>query len=163
MVQRARTHFHWGNKPAGSAYSRIGAHHMSRFVISLLLISPLVLLTGCDIEDFGGINHQTEDFQRNLQMKPGGRLSVENFNGSVEIRGGEGDAVEISGVKQAPTRELLEAMKIDIVSGADYVRIRTVRPTDRRGSLGARFVIRVPRRTELDRIETSNGSIRVET
>ena len=136
---------------------------MSRFAISLLLTFPLVLLTGCDIENFGSVNHQTEDFQRTLQMKPGGRLSVENFNGSIEIRGGEGDVVEITGAKHAPTRELLDAIKIDIVSGADYVRIRTVRPTERRGNLGARFVIRVPRRTELDRIESSNGSIRVET
>jgi DUF4097 and DUF4098 domain-containing protein YvlB len=54
-------------------------------------------------------------------------------------------------------------MKIDIVSSGDSVRIRTVRPVERRGNLGARYVIRVPRRTELDRIESSNGFIRVET
>ena len=136
---------------------------MFRFFTNLLLVSSLAVLAGCDIEDFGSVNQQKEDFQRTLQMKPGGRLTVENFNGSIEIRGDEGDSVEISGTKYAPTRELLDAMKIDIVSGPDSVRIRTVRPVERRGNLGARYVIRVPRRTELDRIETSNGSIRVET
>lgn len=136
---------------------------MHRLVIGSLLAFTTAFLTGCDIEDFGNINQQREDFQRSLQMKPGGRLSVENFNGSIEIRGGEGDAVEVTGAKYAATRELLEAMKIDIVSSADSVRIRTIRPTERRGNLGARYVIRVPRRTELERIESSNGSIRVET
>ncbi|MBI4873856.1 MAG: DUF4097 family beta strand repeat protein [Acidobacteria bacterium] len=136
---------------------------MTRWPIASLLLPALLVLTACDIEDFGSVNQQKEDFQRTLSMKPGGRLSVESFNGSIEIRGGDGDAVEISGTKYAATRELLEALKIDIVSGADSVRIRTVRPSDRRGNLGARYVIRVPRRTELDRIDSSNGSIRVET
>jgi DUF4097 and DUF4098 domain-containing protein YvlB len=136
---------------------------MHRLVFALVLVPALALLTGCDIEEFGGVNQQKEDFQRSLQMKPGGRLSVESFNGSIEIRGGEGDTVEISGTKYAPTRELLDAVKIDIVSAADSVRIRTVRPTDRRGNMGARYVIRVPRRTEIERAESSNGSIRVET
>jgi DUF4097 and DUF4098 domain-containing protein YvlB len=136
---------------------------MHRLFFALVLAPALALLTGCDIEEFGGVNQQKEDFQRSLQMKPGGRLSVESFNGSIEIRGGDGDTVEISGTKYAPTRELLDAVKIDIVSNADSVRIRTVRPTDRRGNLGARYVIRVPRRTEIERAESSNGSIRVET
>ncbi len=136
---------------------------MRRPVFTLLLVFSLAVLTGCDIEDFGSVNQQKEDFQRSLQMKPGGRLSVENFNGSIEIRGGEGDTVEVSGTKYAPTQELLDAMKIDIVSNPDSIRIRTVRPVDRRGNLGARYVIRVPQKTELDRIESSNGSIRVET
>lgn len=136
---------------------------MTRWISAFVLVPALAILAGCDIEDLGSVNQQKEEFHRRLTMKPGGRLSVENFNGSIEIHGGEGDAVEISGAKYAPTRELLEALKIDIVSSPDSVRIRTVRPVDRRGNLGARYVIRVPRRTELDRIETSNGSIRVET
>jgi DUF4097 and DUF4098 domain-containing protein YvlB len=136
---------------------------MHRLWFTLLLAPALALLSGCDIEEFGGINQQKEEFQRSLQMKPGGRLSVESFNGSIEIRGGEGDAVEISGTKYAPTHELLDAVNIDIVSGPDSVRIRTVRPSERRGNLGARYVIRVPRRTEIERAESSNGSIRVET
>lgn len=136
---------------------------MMRLPIVTFLFPALLFLSACDIEEFGSVNQQKEDFHRTLTMKPGGRLAVENFNGSIEIRGGEGDAVEISGTKYAATRELLDALKIDIVSGSDSVRIRTVRPTDRRGNLGARYVIRVPRRTELERIDSSNGSIRVET
>lgn len=136
---------------------------MYRLVTTLLVAFSVAVLTGCDIEDFGSVNQQKEDFHRSLTMKPGGRLSVENFNGSIEIRGGEGDTVEISGTKYAPTQDLLDALKIDIVSSADSVRIRTVRPVDRRGNLGARYIIQVPRKTVLDRIESSNGSIRVET
>jgi len=41
--------------------------------------------------------------------------------------------------------------------------VRTLRPeNDRHGNLGAKYVIRVPRQTELERIHSSNGSLRVE-
>jgi len=125
------------------------------------LFAGLLISSACDIEDwdFGGSERYSEDFHYNYALPPGGRLSVENFNGSVEISGWDQATIDISGSKYARTPELRDALKIDIEHAADSVYIRTVRPSARRGGMGAKFIIKVPRRTQLERISTSNGGI----
>jgi Toastrack DUF4097 len=126
----------------------------------LPLAGALLALTACDIEDFGGGSERySQDFHYSYALKPGGRLSVESFNGSVDISGWDQDTVDISGSKYARTPELRDAIKIEIEHSPDSVYIRTVRPSDRRGNMGARYVIKVPRRTQLERVVSSNGAI----
>lgn len=128
--------------------------------LRLLCVCVLSLvLAGCDEiwAEAGG--RVTEDFAFNYTLKPGGRLSVENSNGSVEITGWDRDTVDITGTKYAANDELLRALKIDIQHDADSVTIRTIRPTSIRGNLGAKYVIRVPRRINLERIHSSNGHV----
>ncbi len=127
----------------------------------LPVLAGLVLMTGCDLEEFGSSTRYKEDFHYSFPLKEGGRLHLENFNGSVEITSWNDNSVDISGTKYAATEEMLQALKVDIVPAADSIRIRTARPSDRRGNMGAKYVIRVPRKTELERITTSNGSIRI--
>ncbi len=103
----------------------------------------------------------TEEFRHSYPLAPGGRISVENFNGSIEITSWNENTVEISGAKYAGSKELLAAMRIDITAAPDSLSVRTVRPSGHRGNMGARYVIRVPRKVELSRVITSNGSIRV--
>ena len=128
------------------------------------LLAPVVFgllwLTSCDWEDFGSSDRFTEDFHQSHPLKSGGRITVENFNGSVEIAGWDQETVDISGTKYASTAELRDAVKIEITSSADSVYIRTVRPSTR-GNMGARYVIKAPRRVDLDRIVSSNGAVRV--
>ena len=120
------------------------------------------LLVGCDEEMFGRSDRFTEDFSYQYDLKAGGRVSLETMNGSVEIAGWDRDSIEIRGTKYASTEENLRAMKIDIQRGADYVNIRTIRPSSTRwGNLGAKYTIRVPRRVDLERIISSNGHIEV--
>jgi len=127
---------------------------------SFLLLAPaLLFMAGCDIEDFGSSDRFTADFHYSYPLKSGGKLSVESFNGSIEIAGSDQETVDISGVKYAGTQELLDAMKIDIVTTGDSVQIRTIRPSERRGNMGAKYVIKVPRKVELERISSSNGGI----
>ncbi len=136
---------------------------MSSRLHVLAVTSAAVLLTGCeDWGDWGDSSRFKEDFQYTHALKPGGRLSIENANGSIEIIGWERDVAEITGTKYASTEQVLKAMKIDIGGTADTLRIRTVGPSGHRGNHGAKYVLRVPFRTELERIGSSNGSIRVE-
>lgn len=123
-----------------------------------------LLLAGCDDwGDWGGDStRHKEDFNFTETLKPGGRLTLENMNGSVEITGTDGDRVEIVGTKFARTPEVLQALKIDVVSTGDSIRIRTVPPSGHRGSMGAKYILKVPRRTELDRIISSNGRIAID-
>ncbi len=129
----------------------------------VFLVIPLLFLAACDFEDFDGQRYK-EDFHHSYDLKPGGRLEMENFNGSIELTGWDRDTVDISGTKYASRKEYLDAMKIEIAAMPDSVRIRSVRPTASgwRSNMGVKYVISVPRRTMLDRIVSSNGSIRVE-
>jgi len=129
---------------------------------TLLLLAPALLFTaGCDIEDFGSSERFTADFHYSEPLKAGGRITVENFNGSIEIKGSDRDTVDVSGVKFAGTQDLLDQVKIEVVKTGDAVQIRTVRPSFR-GNMGAKYMISVPRKVELDRITSSNGSIHVD-
>jgi len=127
-----------------------------------ILLGPVVFLAGCDIDDLHDGTRHTEDFRHTYVMKPGGRLSVENFNGSIEVFGWDKDEVEINGTKYASTKELLNSIKVEITNSADSVQVRTVRPETRRGNHGARYRIHVPRRTQLERVTSTNGPVRVE-
>jgi hypothetical protein len=130
-----------------------------------LCIFPITLalagLMGCNLAEFGDSNRFQEDFHHTYPMQAGGRLYMENFNGSLEISSWDQETADISGTKYASTEEGLSALKVDIVASGDSIRIRTVRPFERRGNMGARYVIRVPRRTSLEKIQSSNGRIRV--
>lgn len=134
---------------------------MRRSVFALSLAAALVWLPACDIEDFGSSDRYAADFHYSYPLKPGGRLSVESFNGSIEVSSWDQGTVDISGTKYAATPELRDSMKIDIVNTPDSVHVRTVRPSERRGNMGAKYIIRVPRKVELERITSSNGGIRV--
>ena len=135
---------------------------MTRMVCLGLPVLLTLGLAGCDIEDFGPSNRYQENFTHTYALKAGGRLSVEGFNGPVEIFGWDKDSVEVSGTKYSAREELLGSIKVDIQATADSVAIQTSRP-ERRGNMGVRFTIHVPRKTTLDRVHTSNGSIRVES
>jgi DUF4097 and DUF4098 domain-containing protein YvlB len=134
------------------------------FLTRWLVPAVLVLgLTGCiDFADFGDSDRYKEDFHYSYPLAPGGTVSLENANGSVEISGWDQNTVEINGTKYARSKMLLDEVKIDASTSGGAVRIRTVRPVDTHGGSGARYTIHVPRRVLLDTIATTNGSIKVD-
>ena len=88
-----------------------------------------LVFTGCDDwGDWGDSNRFKEDFHHSYALKPGGRISLENSNGSVEIIGWDQDTVDITGQKYASTEAVLRSLKIDIVASADSIRIRSIPP-----------------------------------
>lgn len=126
------------------------------------LILPLLaalLLVGCDLDDFGPSDRVRADFHYTL--KPTDRLSVENFNGEIEVAGWDEPTIEVTGTRYASTQENLDNIKVDIQESAGLTEIRTVRPNTFHGNQGARYFIRAPRKTMVDRIVSSNGSVRV--
>ncbi|MBL8177808.1 MAG: hypothetical protein JNK48_24230 [Bryobacterales bacterium] len=127
-----------------------------------VLLGVTLAFTGCDFDDFDGVAREKEDFHYSHALKAGGRIEMENFNGSIEITGWDKETVEIHGTKHAPNRELLDAIQIDIDSTPEALRIKTVRPLERRGNLGVKYVLSVPRKVVLDRIVSSNGGVRLE-
>ncbi len=132
-----------------------------RLALAAVLLVPFYV--GCDFDSIAdGFDHYHEDFQYTFNLKPGGRLSVENYNGSVEILGWEKDSVQVTGTKYAGHAQMLKDLKIDAKADDNSVTLRTVRPYGFHGSSGARYSIRVPFKVELDHIVSSNGQIRIE-
>jgi DUF4097 and DUF4098 domain-containing protein YvlB len=128
-----------------------------------VMAAGLLVLAGChEWGDWGPSDRFKEDFHYSYALTPGGTLSIDNFNGSVEITGWEQNEVEVNGTKYASSKEYMDEMKIDVGATSGVVRIRTIRPSMSRGNSGARFTIRVPKHVVLDEITTSNGGIRID-
>lgn len=124
------------------------------------VLAAMLTLAGCDIDDFnGGWQHFSRDFHYSYPCTPGSRISVETFNGSVEVSSWDENSVAIDGTKYGPTQAAADGLRIDIDRSAGSVSIRAVRPVERRNNQGARFTIKVPRGAVLERITASNGSI----
>lgn len=126
-----------------------------------VFLAGAVGVSGCYIDDFGVFDRYTKDFHYSYPLKSSGRLSVETFNGAVEISGWDQETVDISGTKSGPGQDAVDSLKIEITNTPDAVSIRAVRPSEFRHNFGARFSIKIPRRAVLDVIQTSNGQIRV--
>jgi hypothetical protein len=122
-------------------------------------VLAVLFLAGCDIEGFGPSDRFKADFHYTL--KPAERISVENFNGEVEVAGWDSPSIEITGVKYASTQDNLDLIKIDVHESPAITEIRTIKPDIFHGNQGARYLIRAPRNTIVDRIVSSNGAVRV--
>jgi hypothetical protein len=122
----------------------------------------LLLLSACALVFAGDSSRYREDFHYSYPQTAGGRLALENFNGSVEITGWDQNTVDISGTKYAESESLLNSMHIEASSSGNAVRVKTTHPDPHHGNMGAKYVIRVPRQTALEDITSSNGSLRVD-
>jgi hypothetical protein len=125
------------------------------------IAAGLLLLAGCEFEDFGGMERYHEDFHYSYPMKSGGRLAVDSFNGAVEVSTWDQETVDISGTRYARSQDTISEVRVDVDHSPDSVSVRASRPTMRNGNFGVRFVMKVPRSAVLDRIVSSNGAIRV--
>ncbi len=110
----------------------------------------------------GDFARYSRDFHFSFPMQPGGHLTVEGFNGSVEVTPWDQANADISGTKYAPSQSQADAFKIDIDHTPSSLSIHAARQYESHGSYGVRFEIKVPRGTVIDRIATSNGGIHAE-
>jgi len=136
-----------------------------RTSVRLLPLAAAFLQVGCIgfVGDFGDSDAYKEDIHKSYPLSPGGTISVETFNGSIELIGWEQNSVEVNGTKYASTQAAVDGIKIDITASSGSVHVRAYRPSDAPWHrMGARFSIRVPHNAVLDLISTSNGHVRVE-
>jgi DUF4097 and DUF4098 domain-containing protein YvlB len=120
-----------------------------------------VLLSSCG--NLGDFERVREDFHYSYPLQSGGRLELDNRNGSLEIAGWDRNTIDISGTKFAPSTDRLQQIKINVSVSGNSASIRTESPNASwHGSYGAKYVIRAPRQTILERTQTTNGSVSVE-
>lgn len=131
---------------------------------SRLLFLPVLAaacLTGACGFDIGDGEQLQSDFHETRPFHAGDRLSVETFNGGIDVMTWDRDTVEITGTRHASDAEMLKNIKIDIQSSGNSLAVRAIRPSMSHGSMGVRMLLHVPRQVELERIVTSNGAVRV--
>ena len=132
-----------------------------KFLSSLLVVG---LLSGTAMADY------TEELNWTFELNDGGRISLENINGNVDVTGHAGNTVEITAYKKAGSEDYLEKLEIIIEDSPDAIHIETEHPDsglkgwfnwgkDNSGSV--RFTLLVPDTADLDAIESVNGNVRI--
>jgi len=106
---------------------------------------------------------ETQTQEWSFALSPGGRVSVDNVNGKIEVVSWDRDEIEIVAVKKAKgfnSAERMEQVEIEIEDRPGGVSIRTVYPRGfgRKGSVSVHYELRVPREVDLE-LEATNGRI----
>jgi hypothetical protein len=109
-----------------------------------------------------------EPFEKVLPFAEGGRVSLENVNGTVRVTGWERAEVRVEAVREAESRQCLDRLTIEVETAGSALRIKARYPDSDGWFLGfARcdcrvdFTVSVPRGAELDGIEMVNGDIEI--
>lgn len=111
----------------------------------------------------------TEEFHQTYAITADGRVELDNINGDVHISSWDRNEVKVDAVKYADTKERLDAAKIEIDSGKDYLSIRTKYPDhnntwnwgSHNNPAGVEYTLTVPRTARLDEIKLINGALDV--
>ena len=143
-------------------------HHRSATWFGAVLGSLsalLILAVAAHASDHRGA--LTEEFHQTYPITANGRVELDNINGPVHISSWDRDEVKVDAVKYADTKEQLDAAKIEVESGKEYVSIRTRYPDhDHSWSRGSHnnpasveYTLTVPRTVRLDEIKLINGAL----
>jgi DUF4097 and DUF4098 domain-containing protein YvlB len=111
----------------------------------------------------------TEEFHQTYALASGGRVALDNINGSVHITGWDRNEVKVDAVKYARSKERLDEAKIVIDASKDNISIRTEYPDhnltfrddDWDNPASVEYTLSVPRTARLDQIKLINGSLDV--
>lgn len=110
----------------------------------------------------------TEEQHFSFELNAGGRISIENINGGIDITGGTGNAVEITVVKRAGSQKYLDGIEVIVDARDDLIRIETKHPENKGwfnwggdSSGSVHYTLSVPANANLDTIESVNGDIEI--
>ncbi len=129
------------------------------------LTAGLLALSACDWIDpseWGASQRFKEPFSTTEKLSSGGRVTMETFNGPIEVRGWDREEASIEVVKYASRQETLGLMDVDIVADGSALRVRVRRP-EGNCNCGASLSLRLPRKIILEDARTSNGAVTLES
>lgn len=131
-----------------------------------MICAVLVFALRAEARDHRG--SLTEEFHQTYPVGPDGRVELSNINGDVHISSWDRNEVKVDAVKYADTKEQLDAAKIEVEAGQDYVSIRTKYPDHdhnfnwgRNNPASVEYTLTVPRKARLDEISLVNGALDV--
>ncbi|HWT00476.1 MAG TPA: DUF4097 family beta strand repeat-containing protein [Pyrinomonadaceae bacterium] len=113
-----------------------------------------------------------EEFHQTYPLSPGGRVSLENINGSVRVSAWDRNEVKVDAVKLARRRDRLEEAKVIVNADPNSVHVETGYPTrtqtfnDNEGSYDnpatVEYTLTVPRTARVESIELINGDLNID-
>ncbi len=117
--------------------------------LGILLFSALAAATGL-----------AQDFHKVYPIGAGGRVSIRNISGDVQIQGYNGEGVVVDGYKVGRDRDLVT---IDDTSGADSIDLHVRYPEHSHSNASVNFSVKVPQSVEynFDMISSVSGNISV--
>ncbi|MFQ6084634.1 MAG: DUF4097 domain-containing protein [Candidatus Aminicenantia bacterium] len=109
---------------------------------------------------------EREEFHKIVDLKKGGKLILENINGSITISSWDKNQVDIFAVKSTKEkyREELKETEIEVHSTEDSLTIRTKylrRFFIRSNHVSVRYELKVPKEINLEKIKSVNGEINI--
>jgi hypothetical protein len=144
-----------------------GEIHMSKNIFRscspAFLLIFLAAFSGCDYESIA-TNWDSDVFHQTLSLAKGGSFQLDNINGNITVQTWDQPNVIIDAEKKAPTRDELDAIKIEVKQEGDHVEVHTRYPHwpsfhNSRGMVG--YHITVPRDVRVQ-LESVNGQIRTD-
>jgi DUF4097 and DUF4098 domain-containing protein YvlB len=136
-----------------------------RLLTSLAAAAAMTALAGCDWIDpaeWGQMQRFKEPWSKVVKLAPGARVTLETFNGKIDIAGQDREEASVEVTKYASREEVLRQMDVDVFSDASTLRVRVRRP-EGNCNCGASLAVRLPRRITIEDARTSNGAVSLES
>jgi Putative adhesin len=119
-----------------------------------LLASAVVMAPAC----FG----VSQEVTKTYPMRADGIFELSNVNGTVRIEGWDKDEVEVRAIKSTPEDgSLLDLVAIDVDATPNGLIVSTRYPQEQGVEVAVDYVVYVPRRAQLSRVNNINGAVRV--
>lgn len=108
--------------------------------------------------------------EKQFKVGPGAEVSLETFDGSIEVRSWDQAEVRVEAQKRGPDRETASALEVQSSQEGNRVRVEARSPREKREFIGignftspsVSFVVRLPKDVKLT-ARTGDGSIVVES
>ena len=101
-----------------------------------------------------------QDFQKTYSLGPEGSISIHNVSGDIQVKGYDGETIQVKGFKEGKDRDRVE---VDDRSDGNHVELRVNYPHNCNCDASIRFQIEVPRavRYRFDALSSASGDIEV--
>jgi hypothetical protein len=115
-----------------------------------------------------GKDRVREEFHQTYTLAKNGRVQLDNVNGKVRITAWERGEIKVDAIKRGDSQADLDAVKIEVESKPDQIRISTKHPQSKwswrkkGNSASVDNEIKVPAQARLQKVENVNGSLEIE-
>lgn len=144
--------------------------HRKQCVRAAFIVSMLCALSVASTLLYGENKNTalTEEFHQTYPLAAGGRISLENINGSVHVTSWDRNEVKVDAIKRADDKQDLDEARIEINAGSSSISIRTKYPnhedfdySEQRHPASVEYTLTVPKHVRLDKFNLINGSLDV--
>ncbi len=134
---------------------------MKRVLSAGLVLSLGLTVSACGVHGDWG-DRVKASVSETRELAKGGKFSLDNTNGRIEVTGWDEAKVSNEATKRAGSERALDEMKVEIDGDGDHVRVRSRygRPRWFGGSGRVDYLVKVPRSARVS-VENVNGRVEI--